>query len=105
MSDWFDGAGGSDSAVDVPALLDSDAGQRIGNLVAAGALVSLGLTRDAGALGITVTVDGRWRREYFRNCDDMLVWMDGAVSAVTEAMASQVASSAPRKRLRSLRDR
>lgn len=100
MSDWFDGAGGSGSAVDVPALLDSVGGEAVAHLVGLGALVSLGLTRDGGALGITVTVDGRWRREYFRDAEDLQVWMAEAVPAVRAAIEASAASSERRSRPR-----
>lgn len=89
MSDWFDG-GGTGSAVDVVKLLDSTAGSGVHELVAAGALVSMGLTSDGGALGVTVTVDGRWRREYFRDEDTLGAWIAEAIPAVTAARAAAV---------------
>ena len=100
MGDWFDEGGSSAGAVDVPALLDSAGGAAIGDLVATGALVSLGLTRDGGALGITVTVDGRWRREYFRDADGLQLWMAEALPAVRKATEATSASAAPRSRPR-----
>ena len=78
MSDWFDGNGSGD-ALDVVKLLDSEAGNGLHHLVGAGALVSMGLTSDGGALGVTVTVDGRWRREYFRHEDELLAWIAEAI--------------------------
>ncbi len=103
MDDWFDGGGASGSKVDVPALLDSDAGGALGELVALGALVSLGTTRDGGALGVTVTVDGRWRREYFRDSESLALWMSEALPAVRVAVAAVTASAAPGGRGRRLR--
>ena len=100
MSDWFEQGGGGAGALDVPALLDSAGGQAIGDLVATGALVSLGLTRDGGALGITVTVDGRWRREYFRDADELQLWMAEALPAVRTAVEASVASAGQRTRSR-----
>jgi hypothetical protein len=100
MDDWFDQAGGSTGPLDVPALLDSAGGQAIGDLVATGALVSLGLTRDGGALGVTVTVDGRWRREYFRDADGLQLWMAEALPAVRQATEALAASAGPRSRQR-----
>jgi hypothetical protein len=81
MSDWFEGSG-SGGLVDVPALFDSVASERLFAVVALGALVSVGLTRDGGALGITVTSDGRWRREYFRDPEAAAAWLDGAAAAL-----------------------
>jgi hypothetical protein len=102
MADWFDG-GGSGKRVDVPALLDSDGGGALNEAVALGALVSLGLTGDGGALGVTITVDGRWRREYFRDADDLQLWMSEALPAVRAAVEASAASSGPRGRKRSAR--
>lgn len=90
--DWFDKAGNG-GRVDVVALLDSAAGDGLAELVACGALVSIGLTRDGGALGITVTVDGRWRREYFRDADELVSWMAEALPAVRAAVETFSASA------------
>ena len=93
MSDWFDEAGRG-ARCDVPALLDSTGGAALAELVECGALVSMGLTRDGGALGITVTVDGRWRREYFREAEELASWTAEALPAVRQAVAALAASSA-----------
>lgn len=97
-SSWFDGAG-SGQPLDVVKLLDSVAGQGVHELVAAGALVSMGLTSDGGALGVTVTVDGRWRREYFRDSDALALWIAEALPAVHAARgtASPSGGGAPRR--------
>lgn len=102
MSDWFD-VGGAGKGIDVPALFDGPSADGIWSLVQCGALVSLGTTSDGGALGVTVTVDGRWRREYFRDAEDLLTWLAEALPAVRLARESSTASSAPRKRTRSAR--
>ncbi len=96
--DWFDG-GGSGSPCDVAAMLDSvQVQEALYAMLAAGALVSLGATSDKGALGFTVTVDGRWRREYFRSSDDLISWLAEALPAVKQAC--EVASSGRRERPR-----
>ncbi len=98
--DWFD-EGGSGSPVDVQALLDHPGIQEhLAVIVAAGALVSLGTTSDGGALGLTITVDGRWRREYFRVSEDMRDWLLISEPHVIEACKGRDASSASRKRAR-----
>lgn len=102
--DWFDGAG-SGNAVDVAELLDGLGSQGLRELVEAGALVSLGTTSDGGALGLTVTVDGRYRREYFRRQDEMLLWIAEALPAVEAARggakpASRVSGNGSRRRQR-----
>ncbi len=91
--------------MDVPALLDSRASDLLGVAVGAGALVSLGLTSDGGALGVTITVDGRWRREYHRDADSLVEWLTGGMPDIIDACSARTASSAPRKRERSTRGR
>lgn len=95
MSDWLDG-NGSANEVDVVALLgDGACGKGVAELVDAGALVAMGKTRDGGALGVTVTVDGRFRRDYFRNEDELLVWLAEAIPGVEAAIAARPASGVP----------
>lgn len=98
--DWFDGAGGG-KPVDVAAVMDCDGWGGLLECVALGALVALGTTRDGGALGVTVTVDGRWRREYFRDGADLTSWVAEAVPAVRRAVEGLPPASsdpAPRRR-------
>lgn len=104
MSDWFADSGNG-SPVDVAALLDSGGNDVIAAIVAAGALVSIGTTSDGGALGITVTLDGRWRREYFRESEPMVEWLTSAAHAVATSDGPPPASSAPRQRSRRSRAR
>lgn len=99
MSDWFD-EGGSGSPVDVPALMDSQVADGVWELVQLGALVSLGRTSDGGALGVTVTMDGRWRRGYFRDVELAVAWMAEAIPAVRLEAERLAASPARRKRQR-----
>jgi hypothetical protein len=94
---WFDDAGNG-SPVDVLALWDSQIPDGIANIVARGALVSVGTTSDGGALGITVTLDGRWRREYFRESEPAVEWLYEAAQAVE--LERQTASPGPRQRSR-----
>lgn len=101
MPDWFDNSGRG-SPVDVAAVMDSGAPECVWRLVALGALVSIGTTSDGGALGVTVTLDGRWRREYFRDSDELVSWLLEATAAVEQAAptASPAASSGRRRRSR-----
>jgi hypothetical protein len=100
MSDWFDGAG-QGKALDVAEVLDTLSVTGITELVQEGALVSLGTTSDGGALGFTVTVDGRWRREYVRTADELHDFVAEALPAVQLARGSALAASAaPRERKR-----
>ena len=100
--DWFEG-GGSGSPVDVAALLDgTGVTESIAALVVCGALVSIGTTSDGGALGVTVTLDERRRREYFRDPEALTEWLLPAVEAVALAAKSRPAFDArPSRRRRS----
>lgn len=80
--------------------MDSGVPVLIWRIVGAGALVSIGRTSDGGALGITVTLDGRWRREYFRDSDEATDWLARAAQAVEDESERLAASSGPRKRQR-----
>lgn len=93
MGDWFD-SGGNGTPVDCAAMFDSEAAGLLLRLIQSGALVSLGTTSDGGALGITITVDGRWRREYFRDSEALTGWLEGAADVVPELAAASRASAA-----------
>lgn len=93
VNDWFD-AGGNGSTCDVVALFDSEAAGLLLGIVASGALVSMGTTSDGGAVAITITVDGRYRREYFRDSESLTDWLAGAAEPVRLAVESTRASSA-----------
>jgi len=96
---WLDG-GGNGHAVDVTELLDVAPTKGIAAIVQLGALVSLGTTSDGGALSITVTVDGKYRREYVRNADELALWLAAAVPGVEAEMGATRPSAAPRGRRR-----
>jgi|SRR5687768_3481655 len=104
MTDWFED-GGTGQAVDVATLMDSQAPDILWAIVEAGALVSVGRTSDGGALGVTVTMDGRWRREYFRSSEDLVDWLAGAATAVSEEAERLAASPGRGKRPRRARER
>ena len=88
MSDgWFE-ANGRGTPVDVPALFDSKANDLVWEIVQIGGLVSIGTTRDGGACGVTVTADGKWRREYFRETSDLVSWLGDATDAVRRVLGT-----------------
>jgi hypothetical protein len=62
--------GSGSPRVDIRALMDSGIPELVSGLLEMGALVSLGTTRDRGALSITITVDGEYDREYFRDASE-----------------------------------
>jgi len=89
--------------LDVIALLDSKAGTAVAEAVQAGALVSLALTSDGGALGVTVTVDSQPVRQYFRNEDELALWLTTGMPDIVEAVDAareRRASRGSRGRLR-----
>lgn len=96
---WFD-EDGNGSEVDVAALMDSGVPEVIWRIVTAGALVSIGRTSDGGALGVTVTLDGRWRRGYFRDAEDATDWLLRAAQGVEQEAERPTASSGRQKRTR-----
>ena len=102
-ADWFE-EGGTGNPVDVAALMDSGVPEVLWRIVEAGGLVSVGKTSDGGALGLTVTMDGRWRREYFRESDEATSWALGAAEAV-EAEAERLAASSGRGKRTRRRER
>jgi hypothetical protein len=76
------GNGDRGSCVDVYAALDSALPQRVADLLSMGCLVSLGTTRDRGALSVTITLDGDWDREYFRSAAEATDWLEHAIKVL-----------------------
>lgn len=100
MNDWFDGER-SNALVDVVELMDGGAAVNLFRCVQNGALVSIGMTRDGGAVSVTVTLDGKWRREYFHDEDQLTLWTESAANAVGAARgvnAAPVPVARPRRR-------
>lgn len=95
MGDWFDeaGAGSAVALHDVWIASNVDA---LLAIVGSGALVSVGLSRDGGSCGVTVTVDGRWRREWFRDAEALASWLEAAYEAVKDIDRRETASSGAR---------
>ena len=104
MSDWFS-AGRNASPVNLPELWDSIGMGHMQRVVAAGALVSLGLTSDGGAFHCSVTLDGQCRREYFRDPEDFGIWAAGAAEAVEAASRPTRNTASPVSRERGRRGR
>jgi hypothetical protein len=93
---WLAG-GGNGAAVDVVELLaDHKRVKGLAEMIDAGALVSLGTTSDGGALGITVTINGEWRREYVRSAEELDLYLGEAVPGVTDELASAGRQAPPK---------
>jgi hypothetical protein len=102
MADWFDAGGDHSVEVSAARLLDTGAFNLVTCILDLGALVSFGKSRDGGALGVTVTHNGRWRREWFRDLADLGAWLSAAAAAVESASHAAYrpppASQEPRRR-------
>jgi hypothetical protein len=90
---WDGSAKGSD--IDLPAFFDSGVSDGLIGVLSLGVLVSLGVTRDGGALGITILSDGRRRREYFRDSEAATDFLRGAVVALSGAGVGATANGGP----------
>lgn len=100
--DWFDGAGDG-REVDAVALLDSVSWERLRQLIDLGAMLTFAKSSDGGALGVTITVDGRWRREYFRDGEALDTWTEEAMVPVSRACEVRRSSGEGAKRTRRTR--
>lgn len=49
-----------------------------------GALVSFGMSRDGGSMSCTVTFDGAWDREWFREPQPLHDWLAAAHAAIED---------------------
>lgn len=97
------GEASSGEPVDVSKVLDCDAWQQLLLFVGDGALVSVGTTRDRGAVSVTVTVNGEWERTYVRDSEQLTLWVEDATEAVREALEEARPSAERPKRRKGLR--
>jgi len=84
---WTEGRGQKRGSLDPVQLLDTGVVGQLTELLALGALVSFGMSRDGGSLSCTVTYEGEWDREWFRDCSELGAWLTEAVRAI-DAQAS-----------------
>lgn len=80
--------GKSKELVDVGALLSATTVEWLQELIEMGALVSLGTSRDGGALSCHVRCGDIKNREWFREAEDLEGWLKDGVEAVRQAVAS-----------------
>lgn len=101
MASGLLGEGPSASVADVRAFMDSDVPKYISELVNLGVLVSVGSTRDRGAISLTVTLNGDWDREYFRDSFDAIEWLQRAVKTLrARGLEPAVPEAAPTQKPR-----
>jgi hypothetical protein len=82
VTDWFSEAAKPGASIDPDTVLDGTNLDAIERLMVAGAMVSLSVTRDGGAVRIAVTYEQKTRPEYFRSAEDALPWLTNALRAV-----------------------
>lgn len=95
MGDWFD-EGRSGAVLALPELFTGELVDALVRVLGTGALVSVSVSRDGGALGFTVTSDGRWRREWFRDGGEASEWLNAGadwLAANPPATADRVPGS------------
>jgi hypothetical protein len=97
---WFDEGSGGGSPVDVAAVMDSAAPDAVWEIVQLGAMASFFTTGDGGALGFQVTLDGRHRRVYVRDSEELCTFLAEALPAVRSELDRLSASSGPAPRSR-----
>ena len=102
MSDFFN-AQKAGHAVDLEDSLDATFLEHVRDLVGSGALVSVGTTRDGGALSLTITYDGQWRREYLTATDEVHEYLKLAAVTINELASRAPAPTSTVQRRRSRR--
>ena len=70
--------------VDVAAFFDSSFSGELAAVVDLGVLVSIGTSRDRGAVSVTILFDGKRDREYFRSSTDAADYLRAAALALVE---------------------
>jgi len=74
--------GSKPAVVDLRAFMDTSIPELVAELVQMGVLVSVGTTRDRGAVSLTITSDGAYDREYFRDPVDAADYLRRAAKAL-----------------------
>lgn len=89
------------STIEPVAFMDSGVPGAIGRILSLGCLVSVGTTRDRGAVSLTITQDGNFDREYFRTPDDAVDWLDRAFAILSGRVEAPTTTPPPtRQRVR-----
>src|SRR6516164_7308089 len=93
MAGGLFGESSNGAVIDPGALLDSEVPQHIGRLLSLGVLVSIGRSRDGGAISLTSTNDGKYEGEYFRHTDEAIDWLKRAYTLVNVLGLAPLASA------------
>jgi len=78
-------------------VLDSTFLELLVELVEMGALISIGASRDKGAVKVTVTVNGEWDGDWFRTDEELHLWLKEAV-VVVRGLDPQPSTESRRRR-------
>jgi len=81
----------------LPEVLTASVWELVTALVDLGALVSIGGSKDGGAVAVTVTCDGEWDREWFRQEEEVMEWLTEAVVVVGEMTSQPSSVERPRR--------
>lgn len=81
---WSQGGKRAGAVIDPAVLLEPGNVGWLQALLALGALVSFGLSRDGGSMSATVTYDGEWDREWFRDPVELGGWLSDAAGRIEE---------------------
>jgi hypothetical protein len=91
--------------LDVTAFFDSEPLQEcLWEVVQAGAMLTISATKNGAAIGLTVTFDGEWDREWFKDTGDALVWFSELLPELQRQVEARDASGDRRDRRRRPRD-
>lgn len=74
--------GAAPNALDVRAFFDSSVTERLAGVIDLGVLVSIGTSRDRGAISFTILHDGERDREYFRDPTEAADYLAHAAHAL-----------------------
>lgn len=88
---------GRGASVDIAAVLEPGTIEYIASIVAGGALVSIGRTRDSGALSFSVIIDGQAEKEYCRTAEEACEFLREVDAFLSAAPPPPPVSTRPRK--------
>lgn len=80
-----------------PEVLDATFLELLVELVELGCLISIGASRDKGAVKVTITVNGEYDFDWFRSDEELHDWLREAV-VVVQAMEPQPSTKSRRRK-------
>lgn len=78
------GENGAGAVIDLVAFFDSDVMSEVWVVLELGAMVSIGTSRDGGAVMISVVDNGEWEKEYFRHVGEAVSWLQRVSQALRD---------------------